>query len=177
MASRPPVRFTGRSTAGEQAAFLNRLAQAAAAAGASQVQVTSGYRSPAYNAAVGGVPNSNHMTGTALDGYALIGGRMVPLGDLPTLARFGLRSGDQPGFYHGGRDPVHVDTGLNVGGAPANAAPSPLTQAAASLQTLMPAAPTVDRQAFAETLLAGLSPTGQLDQNTLLRALLARRGS
>jgi len=79
--------------------------------------VISGYRSPAYNARVGGVPNSNHTRGLAMDATATIPGRgTIPLGDLPTLQQFGLRSGDQPGFYHGVRDPNHVDAGYMATG-------------------------------------------------------------
>lgn len=37
------------------------------------MRVTSGYRSAAYNAAVGGSPNSQHLTGSAVD-FALPGG-------------------------------------------------------------------------------------------------------
>lgn len=104
--------------------FRARLAQAVYAAGGTVIYVTSGYRSPSKNRAVGGVQNSNHMSGHAADGYAIINGRQVMLGDVPGLASSGLRSGDQPGFYHGGRDPVHVDDGFNVHGGAANATPS-----------------------------------------------------
>src|SRR4051812_40460674 len=112
--------YTGKSTQGERAAFIHALTQAARAAGATRIRVTSGYRSPAHNAAVGGVSHSNHTTGNAMDGYALIGGRWVPLGvALKNVAgRYGLRSGDVPGFYNGGPDPVHVDDAANMGGGP-----------------------------------------------------------
>jgi len=104
--------FTGVPLAGEKSDFVQRVLAAARAAGASSVNVISGYRSPAYNAQVGGVPHSNHTRGLAMDATATIPGRgTIPLGQLPTLERFGLRSGDQPGFYHGGRDPNHVDAG------------------------------------------------------------------
>jgi len=103
--------FSGVPLAGEQPDFLKRVLAAARAAGATGINVISGYRSPAHNAAVGGVPGSNHTRGLAMDATATIGGRQVPLGQLSTLARFGLRSGDQPGFYRGGRDPTHVDAG------------------------------------------------------------------
>lgn len=108
------VPFLG-NTAGEKPQFLTKLAAAAAAVGGTKIRVTSGYRSPAHNAAVGGVPHSNHMTGDAMDGYVQIKGKWVPLGvALKGVAgRYGLRSGDQPGFYHGGLDLVHVDDGFN----------------------------------------------------------------
>lgn len=105
-------------TAGEKARFLAELQAAAHAAGASRIRVTSGYRSPSHNAAVGGVAHSNHTTGNAMDGYALIRGQWIPLGvALKNVAgRYGLRSGDVPGFFNGHPDPVHVDDGANVGG-------------------------------------------------------------
>lgn len=114
----PPasMKWTGVSLTGERSAFLRQVAAAARAAGATSINVTSGYRSPAHNAAVGGVPHSNHMTGQAMDGYAYIPGHgWVPLGvALQGVAgRYGLRSGNQPGFYHGGVDPVHIDNGAN----------------------------------------------------------------
>jgi hypothetical protein len=51
------------------------------------------------------VQNSNHLTGHALDGEAFVPGRgWVPLGTLlqRVAPKFGLRSGDQPGFFNGG---------------------------------------------------------------------------
>jgi len=108
--------FSGVPLVGEQPDFLKRVLAAAKAAGASSINVLSGYRSPAHNAAVGGVPGSNHTRGLAMDATATIGGRQVPLGQLSTLAQFGLRSGDQPGFYRGGRDPNHVDAGYMAQG-------------------------------------------------------------
>lgn len=100
---------------GENPQFLAKLSAAAAAIGGTKIRVTSGYRSPAHNAAVGGVAHSNHMTGHAMDGEVLVKGRWVPLGVALQRAapRFGLRSGNVPGFYHGGLDPVHVDDGFN----------------------------------------------------------------
>lgn len=108
--------YTGKvkilgNTAGEQGGFLNALGQAVGAVGGTQIKLTSGYRDPAHNAAVGGVSRSKHLSGEAMDGYALIGGKWVPLGTalLPVARKYGLRSGDVAGFYNGGRDPVHVD--------------------------------------------------------------------
>lgn len=109
------VTFTG-NTQGVDSGFLAKLSHAAKAAGVTQIRVNSGYRSPAHNAAVGGVGHSNHMSGHALDGDAFIPGRgWVPLGQvlLPIAGKFGLRSGDVPGFYNGNPDPVHVDDGWN----------------------------------------------------------------
>ena len=108
------VQFIGASIQGSNPQFVSTVAKAAKAAGATQVKLTSAYRSPKHNRDVQGVSHSNHLFGHALDGQAFIPGRgWVPLGDLPTLAKFGLRSGDQPGFYHGGPDPVHVDDAYN----------------------------------------------------------------
>jgi hypothetical protein len=109
------VKFLG-ATSGENPRFLSALGQAVAAAGGSQVKLTSGYRDPAHNAAVGGVKGSLHTRGEAMDGYALIGGRWVPLGTAlrGVAAKYGLRSGDVPGFFNGRPDPVHVDYGYRA---------------------------------------------------------------
>jgi len=114
MARTSSFTITGKPETNVVPSFWNAVMQAARLAGASGVHIDSAYRSPEYNATHGGVPDSNHMRGLALDGYAIIGGRHVPLGDLPGLARFGIRSGDQPGFYHGGTDPGHVDAGYHA---------------------------------------------------------------
>jgi peptidase M15-like protein len=109
--------LTGSPLGAEQPDFIKRVLAAARAAGASSINVLSGYRSPAHNAAVGGVPGSNHTRGLAMDATVTIPGRgTIPLGQLPTLEQFGLRSGDQPGFYRGGRDPNHVDAGYMAQG-------------------------------------------------------------
>lgn len=107
------ITFTGASTAGEKKPFLNALAQALQAVGADQVKITSGFRTPAHNAAVGGVQGSLHTRGLAVDGFARINGQWVPLGVAlkPVAGRYGLRSGDVPGFFNGHTDPVHVDYG------------------------------------------------------------------
>ena len=49
--------------------FLNKLAQARKIA-AVGFKITSGYRSPAHNAKVGGVKGSSHTNGHAVDIYA-----------------------------------------------------------------------------------------------------------
>ena len=51
------------------AAFLNKLSKARELA-AIGFKITSGYRSPAHNAKVGGVPSSSHTIGRAVDIYA-----------------------------------------------------------------------------------------------------------
>jgi hypothetical protein len=109
------VTFTGDTT-GVDTGLLAKISHAGRAAGVTQIKVTSGYRDPGHNAAVGGVGHSNHLSGHALDGEAFIPGKgWVPLGQalLPVAGKFGLRSGDVPGFYNGGTDPVHVDDGWN----------------------------------------------------------------
>src|SRR5215471_2365121 len=109
--------FTGKPLTDESPTFLAAVLAAARAAGASSINVISGYRSPSYNAQVGGVSDSLHTHGDAMDATVTIPGKgTIPLGDLPTLAQFGLRSGDAPGFYHGGRDPNHVDVGRGESG-------------------------------------------------------------
>jgi hypothetical protein len=107
------IKFVG-NTKGENAAFMRKLVAAARAAGGSQIKVTSGYRDPAHNRAVGGASNSNHMYGRAMDGYVLIRGRWVPLGTAlrGVAGKYGLRSGAT--FTWGGKpDVVHVDDGFN----------------------------------------------------------------
>lgn len=109
------VKFTGSTLAGTNPQFLARVSQAAHAAGATAIQVIDGYRSPQHNAAVGGVPHSLHMKGLAMDAKAYVPGRgWVPLGTLlrGIAGKYGIRSGDQPGFFNGGPDPNHVDAGL-----------------------------------------------------------------
>lgn len=101
------------NTQGVSSGFLARVKQAAGARGATQIRVISGYRSPQHNAAVGGASHSLHMDGEAMDAEALVNGKWVPLGALlqNTAGKFGIRSGDQPGFFHGAPDPNHVDSG------------------------------------------------------------------
>lgn len=114
-----PVGTTGASKVsfsgdiqGVKPQFLNALDAAAASQGATQIKVISGYRSPQHNAAIGGAPHSLHTEGAAMDGQAFVPGRgWIPLGQLlaPVAGKFGLRSGDQPGFFNGAPDPNHVD--------------------------------------------------------------------
>ena len=106
---------------GEDPTFLRKLNAAVAAVGGTKTRFTSTERSPSHNAAVGGVSHSNHLPDAkgyahAVDGSVYIPGRgWVPLGIAlrAVASKYGLRSGDQPGFYHGGVDTVHVDDGYN----------------------------------------------------------------
>jgi hypothetical protein len=110
------LKFSGVTLKGLQPSFLRSFSAAVHAAGGTQVRLMSGYRSPAHNAAVGGVSHSNHLTGTAVDAEVYVPGRgWVPAGTAlrGVAGRYGLRSGDTPGFYRGGRDPVHVDSAAN----------------------------------------------------------------
>lgn len=105
-------------TTGLQPSFLKSLTAGARAAGVTKIKIISGYRSPSHNAAVGGAKDSNHMTGNAMDGSAYVPGQgWVPLGQIikPVAGKYGLRSGDQPGFFNGTTDPNHVDDDANGG--------------------------------------------------------------
>lgn len=111
--------FGGVSVAGVKPALLNKVMLAARAVGATEIYVTSAKRAPGL--AHNDVKNSNHITGDAIDGYAVIGGQRVPIGQalLHVAPQFGLRSGDVKGFdpkTPGGYDPIHVDDGFNVSG-------------------------------------------------------------
>lgn len=114
-----PLKWSGKTTKGIDRAFLNKVATAAVAAGATEVNIISGRRTKATNT---GVKNSNHLYGHAMDARAFIPGQgWVPLGTLlkDSATGYGLRSGDQAGFYKGKPDPNHVDDGFNVrGGVP-----------------------------------------------------------
>lgn len=70
--------------------------------------ITSGYRSPEHNREVGGAQRSKHMRGLAVD--ATVNGQPVTRA-VPSAIwdRYGIRSGDQPGFFRGQPDPVHID--------------------------------------------------------------------
>lgn len=109
------IKFEGKPLSGEKQDFISKLSAAVSSVGGTRIRVISGYRSPAYNRAIGGAPNSNHTTGNAMDGEALINGRWVPLGTALRSAapKFGLRSGDAAGFFHGTTDPNHVDNAAN----------------------------------------------------------------
>lgn len=112
------VHFSGVPTAGVRTPLLLNIARAVRAVGGTQVIVTSGKRPPGPG---NDVKDSNHITGNAIDGYAIINGQRIPLGQaiLHVAGKFGLRSGDVAGFdpkTQGGWDPIHVDDGANVGG-------------------------------------------------------------
>lgn len=132
------MKWRGKTTKGVNPIFLGRVAAAAKAAGATYIYVISAKRTPATNT---GVSNSNHLYGHALDGYAYVPGQgKVPLGTLlkDSASSYGLRSGDQPGFYKGAPDPNHVDDGYNVNhGKPLSSSTAADEQAA---QTTPPAA-------------------------------------
>ena len=72
------------------------------------IVIFSGYRSDAYSQKVGGFAGDPHTRHIAVD--ATIGGK--PIGNVVSrklFDQFGLRTGNQPNFYHGKPDPSHVD--------------------------------------------------------------------
>lgn len=72
------------------------------------IVIFSGYRSDRYSEKVGGFAGDPHTRHIAVD--ATIGGK--PIGQVvsPRLFyKYSLRSGNQPNFYRGKRDPSHVD--------------------------------------------------------------------
>ena len=79
-----------------------------AALGNSPIRVTSGYRSPAYNARVGGAPSSSHQTGLAAD--------FVPLNSRTMYANYELlQSAGLPLFdqiiYYPVQGHIHIGLG------------------------------------------------------------------
>lgn len=78
--------------------------------------VISGYRSNDYSVANGGFKGDPHTKGLAVDAY--INGH--PIGDVISpdeWSKYGVRSGNTPGFYKGKPDPEHLDLiGLPVKG-------------------------------------------------------------
>lgn len=72
------------------------------------VTVISGYRSNDYSARVGGFAGDPHSKGLAVDAY--VNGH--PIGEVvgpEVWAKYGIRSGNTPGFYKGKPDPEHLD--------------------------------------------------------------------
>ena len=96
--------------------LLNVL-QKVAQANNAVITLSSGYRSNQYSSKVGGFAGDPHTKGVAVDAY--INGH--PIGDVippETWAKYGVRSGNTPGFYHGKPDPEHLDLiGTPVKGA------------------------------------------------------------
>lgn len=104
----PMLRFAGHvDWKHMKLGLLNRLNQLAADHHVI-IYVFSGYRSDSYSEAHGGFRGDPHTHGIAAD--ATVNGK--PIGkyfSLKTLAKYGLRSGNVPNFYHGKPDPEHVD--------------------------------------------------------------------
>jgi len=128
-------------------ALLNRLNELGAATH-QVIYIYSGYRSDAYSQRVGGFRGDPHTHGIAAD--AKVGGfngkAIGHFYSAKTLAKYGLRSGNQPNFYHGKPDPEHVDMigfGFNKQGqAEGQTAKDPYAnQAEAAIQTTANQAP------------------------------------
>lgn len=87
--------------------LLHVIQQVAAKQGV-VVVLNSGYRSNQYSSKTGGFAGDPHTRGIAVDAY--INGH--PIGDVippEEWAKYGVRSGNTPGFYHGKPDPEHLD--------------------------------------------------------------------
>lgn len=83
--------------------FLNKLADARKLAGCG-FKITSGYRSPAHNEKVGGVPSSSHIAGRACDIYAPTSRQKFLI--VSTLLEVGFnRVGIAKNFIHVDDDP------------------------------------------------------------------------
>lgn len=87
--------------------LLSALDRAARQLGVT-ITLTSGFRTPAHSAAVGGYSNDPHTRGVAVD--ALVNGQ--PVASYPGMAdelrHVGLEPGTSSDFYRGRPDPVHV---------------------------------------------------------------------
>ena len=131
----------------------------------------SGYRSDRYSAAVGGFAGDPHTRHIAVD--ATLGGK--PIGSVvsPKLFKqFGLRSGNQPNFYHGKPDPEHVDlVGTSnenyVAGGASQSAASSAPSAAGATPDGSGAAVLPDFSGDLPTQRVGAGPPGVLDPGTV----------
>ena len=87
---------------------MDRLEQVRTAVGELPIVIRSGYRSPKYNAAVGGAKASQHLYGKAADIY--VAGRTVSCSDLANLIYFNDELKPLFGGYGLGSDTnVHLD--------------------------------------------------------------------
>lgn len=76
------------------------------------IEIFSGYRTPAHSVEVGGYSNDPHTRGVAVDAYALADSN-IPLGQYASQSVFGSL-GLESGFYWKKSDPAHVQV-LNSG--------------------------------------------------------------
>lgn len=148
--------YTGVPIAGVNPTLLQHVQQAVTAAGGQGVYVTSAKREPGPS---NDVKNSNHITGDALDGYAVVNGQRVPIGQflVKSAGQYGLRSGDVAGFdpkTQGGYDPIHIDDGANVGGVHTYSPPG--------------SAPTAPTSSLSGAVLQGLKKYPSLDPQAVL---------
>lgn len=115
------IPISGKDLKGTNEKLIENIVNAVKAVGGTEIVITSAKRPPGPG---NDVKNSNHITGNAVDGYAIINGEKVPLGVAIQQAQggaaaYGLRSGNTAGFdpkIPGGYDPYHVDDAANSGG-------------------------------------------------------------
>jgi len=145
------IKITGVSPVGVNPTFFTAVMDVLRGDGATELHLTSGKRSDAShpggpsNSTAGGVPDSNHLRGLALDGYAVINGKQVPLGLLPGLDQYNIRSGSSF-LYRGSPDNAHIDAGYKA---------QSYTNPASGNTTLAPPATTPD-VSWQEAVLTGI---------------------
>lgn len=122
--------------------LLNRLNRLAMKLGQT-IDIVSGARTVGNNTGASGshhIPGNNPSgRGEAVDAY-LNGRALASVVKEKTLARYGLYSGNRPGFYKGAPDPEHIETlerrGFTYKGNAGGAAPVPVEAPVGASQPL-----------------------------------------
>lgn len=96
------------ATAGLDPVLVSRLERFANEVAHEDIIVYSGKRSAAHNRAVGGVTDSQHLTGDAVDARTSSGRLLGTIAAPDVFAKFGLLTGNVANFFNGKPDPGHV---------------------------------------------------------------------